>query len=100
MVSFTNRSETHERRGNRIGCLLLLTMLVEGVNATISELPDGLLVTRKQSIKAIATEYTLLVLISEPEYPLSLRRNIVRLKTSIKRAVADKTIGTPDSVAW
>ena len=75
-------------------------MLVVGTTATIKELPDGLLVTGKQFIKAISTEYTLLVLIAEPEYPLSLRRNIVRLKTSIRRAVDDKTIGTPDSVAW
>ena len=56
------------------------------VESSFKKLPDGLLVTGKQSVQAIATEYTLLVLISEPQYPVSLGRNIGKLRNAIKRA--------------
>ena len=96
----TPTTEAFTRRSSQCCNLLLLITILLGADARLEVLKDGLLVTGNQTIKTVATEYTLVVLIDEPQYPSFLRDDVVKLTASLKRAASLGKVNKPDLGGW
>ena len=82
-----DKSATRVSTGESSKCcnLLLLIVIILGAEGKLQVLKDDLLVTGYQTIKAVATEYTLVVLIDELQYTSYLRDDVVKLTASLKQ---------------
>ena len=100
------RSKATTPRGNGIGILLLSLILInqqKGIDATpaaIKPLQDGLLVTGQQTVKSIAAEYTLVVTIAPPRFPVPLHDMIHRLAHHAHRANFHWHVNQSISNSW
>ena len=81
-------------------CATILLLSISSTYATVVPLPDGLIVTKTNGVKAVATEYEVLVVIQPPEWPKELDNAISQLRRKVEALAKPAMLTREDTNIW